>query len=57
MCVHLANGYKWVTVMPEIPISSAQLMTSLFHTLGLSCTTPLVPLAGVVSHEKVATSP
>jgi hypothetical protein len=29
VCVFLASGYKWVTVMHEIPISSAQLMTSL----------------------------
>ncbi len=47
VCVFLASGYKWVTVMHEIPISSAQSMTSLFHTLGLSSTTPLVPLAGL----------
>ncbi len=52
----LASGYEWVTVMHEIPISSAQLMASFFHTLGLSSTTPLVPLAGTVSHEKVPTS-
>ncbi len=43
VCVFLASGYKWVTVMHEIPISSAQSMTS-FLTLGLSSTTPLVPL-------------
>jgi hypothetical protein len=29
VCVFLATGYKWVTVMHEIPISSAQTMTSL----------------------------
>jgi hypothetical protein len=29
MCVFLASGYEWVTVMHEIPISSAQTMTSL----------------------------
>jgi hypothetical protein len=29
VCVFLASGYKWVTVMHEIPISSAQTMTSL----------------------------
>jgi hypothetical protein len=43
VCVFLASGYEWVTVMHEIPISSAQSMTS-FHTLGLCSTTPLVPL-------------
>jgi hypothetical protein len=57
VCVFLASGYKWVTVMHEIPISSAQSLTSFFHTLGLSSTTPLVPLVGAVSHEKVPTSP
>ena len=57
VCVFLASGYEWVTVMHEIPISSAQSMTSYFHTLGLSSTTPLVPLAGAVTHEKVPTSP
>ncbi len=29
LCVFLASGYEWVTVMHEIPISSAQTMTSL----------------------------
>jgi hypothetical protein len=29
VCVFLASGYEWVTVMHEIPISSAQTMTSL----------------------------
>ncbi len=43
VCVFLASSYEWVTVMHEIPISSSQSMTS-FHTLGLSSTTPLVPL-------------
>ncbi len=45
VCVYvfLASGYEWVTVMHEIPISSAQSMTSYSHTLGLSSTTPLVP--------------
>jgi hypothetical protein len=57
VCVFLASGYEWVTVMHEIPISSAQSMTSYFHILGLSSTTPLVPLAGAVTHEKVPTSP
>jgi hypothetical protein len=57
VCVFLASGYEWVTVMHEIPISSAQSMTSYFHTLGLSSTAPLVPLAGAVTHEKVPTSP
>ncbi len=57
VCVFPASGYEWVTVMHEIPIYSAQSMTSLFHTLGLSSTTPLVPLAGAVSLEKVPTSP
>ncbi len=56
VCVFLASGYEWVTVMHEIPISSAQSMTSYFHTLGLSNTTPLVPLAGAVTHEKAPTS-
>jgi len=28
VCVFLASGYEWVTVMHEIPISSAQSMTS-----------------------------
>jgi hypothetical protein len=57
VCVFLASGYEWVTVMHEIPISSAQSMTSYVHTLGLSSTTPLVPLAGAVTHEKIPTSP
>ncbi len=57
VCVFLASGYEWVTVLHEIPISSAQSMTSFFHTLGLSSTTPLVPLAGADSHEKAPTSP
>jgi hypothetical protein len=57
VCVFLASGYEWVTVMHEIPISSAQSMTSYFHTLELSSTAPLVPLAGAVTHEKVPTSP
>jgi hypothetical protein len=48
VCVFLASGYEWVTVMHEIPISSAQSVTSYFHTLGLSSTAPLVPLAGAV---------
>jgi hypothetical protein len=55
VCVFLASGYGWVTVMHEIPISSAQTMTS-FHTLELSSTIPLVPLErGAVSNEKVPT--
>ncbi len=29
VCVFLASGYGWVTVMHEIPISSAQPLTSL----------------------------
>ncbi len=29
VCVFLASGYRWVTVMHEIPISSAHLLTSL----------------------------
>jgi hypothetical protein len=29
VCVFLASGYGWVTVMREIPISSAQPLTSL----------------------------
>ncbi len=29
VCVFLASGYEWVAVMHEIPISSAQTMTSL----------------------------
>ncbi len=29
VCVILASGYRWVTVMHEIPISSAQPLTSL----------------------------
>ncbi len=29
VCVFLVSGYEWVTVMQEIPISSAQMMTSL----------------------------
>ncbi len=57
VCVFLTSGYEWVTVMHEIPISSAQSMTSYFHTLGLSSTAPLVPLAVAVTHEKVPTSP
>jgi hypothetical protein len=57
VCVFLASGYEWVTVMHAIPISSAQSMTSYFHTLGLSSTAPLVPLAEAVTHEKVPTSP
>ncbi len=57
MCVFLASGCEWVTIMHEIPISSAQSMTSYFHTLGLSNTAPLVPLAGAVTHEKVPKSP
>jgi hypothetical protein len=57
VCVFLASSYEWVTVMHELPISSAQSMTSYFHTLGLSSTTPLVPLAGAVTHEKVPISP
>ena len=51
MCVFLASDYEWVTVMHEIPISSAQLMTS-FHTLGLSSTTPLVPLERGLFHMR-----
>jgi hypothetical protein len=42
VCVFLASGYNWVTVMHEIPISSAQTMAS-FYTLELSSTIPLVP--------------
>jgi hypothetical protein len=56
VCVFLASGYKWVTVMHEIPISSAHTMNP-FHTLGLRSTTPLVPLGGAVLHKKVPTSP
>ena len=51
VCVFLASGYVWVTVMHEIPISSAQSMTS-FHTLGLSSTTPLVPLKRGLYHMR-----
>ncbi len=29
VCVFLASGYRWVTVMHEIPISSAHPLTSL----------------------------
>ncbi len=29
VCVFLASGYGWVTVMHEIPIASAQPLTSL----------------------------
>ncbi len=29
VCVFLASGYRWVTVMHDIPISSAQPLTSL----------------------------
>jgi hypothetical protein len=43
VCVFLASGYNWATVMHEISISSAQTMTS-FHALELSSTIPLVPL-------------
>ncbi len=54
VCVFLASSYDWVTVMHEIPISSAQTMTS-FHTLELSSTIPLVPLEkGNADGEKVA---
>jgi hypothetical protein len=55
VCVFLASGYGWVTVMHAIPISSAQLLTSLPYTLGLSSTTPLDPPGGLL--EKVPTSP
>jgi hypothetical protein len=51
VCVFLASGYEWVTVMHEIPISSAQSMTS-FHTLGLSSTIPLVPLERGLYHMR-----
>ncbi len=51
VCVFLASDYEWVTVMHEISISSAQSMTS-FHTLGLSSTTPLVPLERGLYHMK-----
>jgi hypothetical protein len=47
----LASGYGWVTVMHEIPISSAQTMTS-FHTLELSSTIPLVPLKRGLFHMR-----
>ncbi len=47
----LASGYDWVTVMHEIPISSAQTMTS-FHTLELSSTIPLVPLKRGLFHMR-----
>jgi hypothetical protein len=50
-CVCVVSGYEWVTVMHEIPISSAQSMTS-FHTLGLSSTTPLVPLERGLYHMR-----
>jgi hypothetical protein len=50
-CVFLASGYSWVTVMHEIPISSAQTMTS-FHTLELSSTIPLVPLERGLFHMR-----
>ncbi len=29
MCVFLASGYRWATVMHEIPISRAHMLTSL----------------------------
>ncbi len=51
VCVFLASGYKWVTIIHEIPISSAQLMTSV-HTLGHSSTTPLVPLKRGLFHMR-----
>jgi hypothetical protein len=34
VCVFLASGNEWVTVMHEIPISSAQTMTSFLATGG-----------------------
>jgi hypothetical protein len=49
--VFLASGYNWVTVMHEIPISSAQPTTS-FHTLDLSSTIPLVPLERGLYHMR-----
>jgi hypothetical protein len=51
VCVFLASGYNWVTAMHEIPISSAQTMTS-FHTLELSSTIPLVPLERGLFHMR-----
>jgi hypothetical protein len=51
VCVFPASGYDWVTVMHEIPISSAQTMTS-FHTLELSSTIPLVPLERGLYHMR-----
>jgi hypothetical protein len=33
VCVFLASGYIWVTVMHEIPISSTHTMTSLINRL------------------------
>jgi hypothetical protein len=47
----LASGYNWVTVMHEIPVSSAQMMTS-FQTLELSSTIPLVPLKRGMFHMR-----
>ncbi len=52
VCVFLASGYDWVTVIHEIPISSAQMMTS-FHTLELSSTIPLVPLERGLFHMRM----
>jgi hypothetical protein len=51
VCVFLASGYEWVTVMHEIPISSAQTMTS-FHTLELISTIPLVPPERGLYHRR-----
>jgi hypothetical protein len=51
VCVFLASGYELVTVMHEIPISSAQTMTS-FHTLELSSTIPLVPPERGLYHRR-----
>ncbi len=51
VCVFLASGYEWVTVMYEIPISSAQTMTSV-HTLELSSTIPLVPPEKGLYHRR-----